>query len=53
MRGNPLYAKYTVNHIDPIKYSKGFLLNLIAYIDPELLKHYMLLTKKAIIGKFI
>lgn len=38
MRGNPIYAQHTPDNIDPIKYSKGFLLNLISYIVPQLFK---------------
>ena len=36
MRGNPLYSLYTPDSIDPMKFSKNFLLRLIGYIDPEL-----------------
>ena len=36
MRGNSLYSLYTPDSTDPMKFSKNFLLRLIAYIDPEL-----------------
>ena len=35
-RGNSLYSLYTPDSTDPMKFSKNFLLRLIAYIDPEL-----------------
>ena len=36
MRGNALYSLYTPDSVDPMKFSKNFLLRLIGYIDPEL-----------------
>ena len=38
MKGNSAYAAFTPDHIDPMKYSKSFLLNLIAFVDPPLFK---------------
>ena len=36
MRGNALYSLYTPDSTDPMKFSKNFLLRLIAFVDPEL-----------------
>ena len=51
MKGNPIYAQYTPDHIDPIKYSKGFLLNLITYLDPQLFKTLYATQKKQLLDK--
>ena len=51
MRGNPLYVQYSPNQINPIKYNKGFLLNLIAFIDSELFKILYATQKKQLLEK--
>ena len=51
MKGNSAYEDFTPDHIDPIKYSKSFLLNLIAYVDPALFKSLYTTQKKQMIEK--
>lgn len=51
MMNNPFYAVYTPDHIDPLKYSKSFLLNLIAYVDPNLFQSLYTTQKKKLINK--
>ena len=51
MMNNPMYAQYTPDHINPMKYSKSFLLNLIAYIDPPLFQSLYATQKKQLINK--
>ena len=51
MKGNPNYALYTPDHIDPMKYSKSFLLNLISYIDPNLFKTLYTTQKQQLINR--
>ena len=45
MVGNEAYSLYTPAHIDPEKYSKSFLLNLVAYLEPELFKSFYSIQK--------
>ena len=54
MKQNPIYAQYTPDHIDPKRYSKAFLLNLIDYLEPELFKkHYIILKQQLYINPLI
>ena len=46
MKGNDKYAKYTPDVNDPKKFSKNFLLLLIAYIDPNLYRELYSINKK-------
>ena len=38
MKGNSTYEDFIPDHIDPMKYNKSFLLNLITFIEPPLFK---------------
>lgn len=51
MKGNAIYAQYTPDHIDPKRYSKAFLLNLIAYLEPELFKKLYMIQKQQLLNK--
>lgn len=51
MKGNPVYSQYTPDHIDPKKYSKTFLLNLIAYLDPTLFKSLYTIQKQQLLSR--
>ena len=46
MKSNNIYALYTPDVCDPLKFSKDFLLKLIAYNDPSLLKELYSINKK-------
>lgn len=46
MKDNPAYAEYTPDIGDPKKFSKSFLLLLIAYIDPSLYRELYSINKK-------
>ena len=46
MKGNQEYATYTPDIKDPKKFSKDFLLLLIAYIDPNLYRQLYSINKK-------
>lgn len=48
MKLNSIYALYTPNISDPMKFSKKFLLKLIAFVDPELFKELYSINKKQI-----
>ena len=48
---NPIYAQYTPDHIEPKRYSKAFLLNLIAYLEPELFKKLYVIQKQQLLNK--
>ena len=51
MKGNSAYAAFRPDHIDPMKNSKSFLLNLIAFVDPPLFKSLYAIQKKQMIEK--
>ena len=51
MKQNPIYVQYTPDHIEPKRYSKDFLLNLIAYLDPELFKKLHMYQKQQLLKK--
>ena len=51
MANNPAYEQYTPDHINPEKYSKSFLLNLVAFIDPPLYKSFYIIQKKQLLNK--
>ena len=46
MKSNTKYALYTPDICDPMKFSKPFLLKLIAFIDPNLFREIYALNKK-------
>ena len=46
MKSNPTYAEYTPDIKDPRKFSKEFLLLLIAYIDPNLYREIYSINKR-------
>ena len=46
MKSNMKYALYTPDICDPMKFSKPFLLKLIAFIDPNLFREIYALNKK-------
>ena len=46
MKGNPEYAAYTPDISEPKKFSKDFLLLLIAYVDPNLYRQLYSINKK-------
>lgn len=46
MKSNNTYALYTPDVCDPMKFSKIFLLKLIAYIDPNLFREIYSINKK-------
>ena len=46
MKSNNICALYTPDVCDPMKFSKFFLLKLIAYIDPNLFKEIYSINKK-------
>ena len=46
MKGNPAYAEYTPDIKDPKKFSKEFLLLLVAYVDPNLYREIYSINKK-------
>ena len=48
MRGNALYSLYTPDSVDPMKFSKNFLLRLIGYINPELFAKLYSINKSQI-----
>ncbi len=51
MAGNEAYSYYTPDHIAPEKYSKSFLLNLVAYLDPELFKSFYTIQKQQMLNR--
>ena len=51
MKQNPVYAQYTPDHIEPTRYSKAFLLNLIAFLEPKLFKKLYLIQKQQLLNK--
>lgn len=51
MKGNSNYSLYTPDHINPMRYSKNFLINLIAYVDPKLFHELYTVHKARIIEK--
>ena len=46
MKKNNTYALYTPDTCDPMKFSKAFLMKLIAYIDPNLFREIYSINKK-------
>ena len=46
MKGNPTYADYTPDVSDAKKFSKDFLLLLIAYVDPQLYRELYSINKR-------
>ena len=46
MKTNNAYALYTPDICDPTKFSKSFLLKLIAYVDPNLFRELYSINKK-------
>jgi len=51
MAGNEAYSLYTPDHIAPEKYSKSFLLNLVAYVDPVLFKSLYSIQKQQMLNR--
>lgn len=51
MSGNEIYSHYTPDHINPEKYSKSYLLNLVAYLDPQLFKSLYSIQKKQLLNR--
>ena len=45
MKLNNIYALYTPNISNPLKFSKDFLLKIIAYNDPALFKELYAINK--------
>lgn len=46
MIGNPVYGLYTPDNVNVEKLSRGFLLTLVAYIDPNLYKSFYSIYKE-------
>lgn len=46
MKSNHVYALYTPDICDPLKFSKAFLLKLIAYVDMDLFREIYSINKK-------
>lgn len=46
MKSNNKYALYTPDICNPMKFSKSFLLKLIAYVDPNLFREIYSTNKK-------
>lgn len=51
MSGNEIYSHYTPDHINPEKYSKSYLLNLVAYLDPQLFQSFYSIQKKQLLNR--